>query len=42
VVKISSGMGRAINTTAIGSDAVLESEAVREQLFRMGFDLWNY
>lgn len=42
VLKVSNGMGRAIDAYATGGDAVLQSDAVREQLFHLGFDLWNY
>ncbi len=42
VLKVSNGMGRSINAYATGNDAVFESEAIKENLFHMGFDLWNY
>lgn len=42
IVKMSNVFDRAINEHKATLDALLESEAIREQVFRMGFDLWNY
>ena len=33
---------RSIDQHRAGLDALIESESIREQLLRMGFDLWNY
>ena len=42
IVKVSNMYDRGIAEHRTGLDALLEGEAIREQLFRMGFDLWNY
>ena len=35
-------MDRRTDEYKIGLDALLEAEGVREQLFQLHFDLWNY
>lgn len=42
IQKVSNMMDRGINEHTTGLDALLESDAIREQLYRMGFDLWHY
>jgi gliding motility associated protien GldN len=42
ISKVSNMHDRSINATASGIDALIEGEAVREQLRRIGFDLWNH
>jgi len=42
IAKVSNVFDRAINEHNATLDALMESEAIREQVFRSGFDLWNY
>lgn len=42
VLKVSNTRNTAIGSHGQGSDALFQSDAVRDQLFRMGFDLWHY
>ncbi len=42
IVKVSNVSDRTINEHKATLDALLKSEAIREQVFRTGFDLWNY
>ena len=42
IVKVGNGAERAINGYRTRLDALLESEAIRDQVINTGFDLWNY
>lgn len=42
VTKASNVQDRSINTYKAGLDALLEGEGIREQLDKLGFDLWAY
>ncbi len=42
ITKVSNMYDRSIDQHRAGLDALIESESIREQLLRMGFDLWNY
>ena len=42
IIKVSNMQDRMIDEHRTGLDALLESEAIRQQLLHMGFDLWNY
>lgn len=42
IVKVSNSYDRRIGDYRTGIDALLESEAIRNQLYNIGFDLWNY
>jgi gliding motility associated protien GldN len=42
IVKVGNAMDRTTDEYKIGLDALLEAEGVREQLFKLHFDLWNY
>lgn len=42
ILKVGNAMDRGLDEYKIGPDALLEAEGVREQLFRLHFDLWNY
>lgn len=42
IVKVSNMQDRMIDDHSTGLDALLESEEIRQQLLKKGFDLWNY
>ncbi|MEO8590203.1 MAG: gliding motility protein GldN, partial [Flavobacteriales bacterium] len=42
IVKVSNMYDRMVDDHSAGLDALLESESIRQQLFQIGFDLWNY
>lgn len=42
ITKVSNVQDRQINESHSGLDALLESDAIRDQLHNMGFDLWHY
>lgn len=42
ILKVGNAMYRSTDEYKIGLDALLEAEGVREQLFQLHFDLWNY
>ena len=42
IIKVANMQERRINAYRSGLDALLEGEAIRDQLYNMGFDLWHY